>query len=508
MSAKEKVEPKSPTKSSKEARPPATPQKDIMPGPNSWAIEASGGTGRQASPSCVRYSGSEYETPVGENPGVIPGSPVSDLCCSRFLSPPSKHFLGRVIEIWRSHIDQTHQGKQNSFKGSVKFEAQPGENSWAQGSLSRQGSQSKHSLKSPTANCGHVGQSMSSPILGGVVDKPVPPLPRPGHPQVQAVRNQSSRTVTPPIKPKVVPAVPFIPSHGKKKDKGVKDTNFLGGKKADGERKTGFRGFVAKFAGDGGSGKSQTPGKSTSNEATVPIVKVENENQHRKLYPIAEAQHDNSDHLESAPANITTHEANLDFFREFDPSFDAERKTSSTPVRLPSYNVTRRYYEENNKAPPEINEPKRGTGWEFNGLVYGDGGLAPTRQGSYGVSKKVEIKKGLPRAASHHVILDTNPEGSNGDSNEDVFVSKEKASYKNKPNLPVLGQFAPPRNDSLRQSDLESLKTDDLEEVTGHSPTSAAGVWENNSHVARALLTLYDSEDVTDFQAGRYVATV
>ena len=171
------------------------------------------------------------------------------------------------------------------------------------------------------------------------------------------------------------------------------------------------------------------------------------------------------------------------------------RQTNSTPV------PTRRFLRENNiptsaitKAAvslPRFHSDDSDIGSEEDekpeGLIIGDGNLKPTKTGTYGSLKDVQIVEGkaIHKVASLAGVIE-NAEPSRSAANED--------SHPGSTSGPLNGDIHPQDNTMLQP--------------TVYSPSVYGGVWENDPHVVKTSLGYFISWEPTNGLSGSYTASI
>ena len=148
------------------------------------------------------------------------------------------------------------------------------------------------------------------------------------------------------------------------------------------------------------------------------------------------------------------------------------RQTNSTPVPVP----TRRFLKENNiptsvltKAAvslPRFNSDDTDIGSEEDekpeGIIIGDGSLKPTKTGTYGSLREVQIveDKAIHKVASLAGVI------------ENAEPSRSAANEQHHP-----GSSSAPLNRDIHPQDSTMLQP------SAYSPSVYGGVWENDPHV-------------------------
>ena len=173
------------------------------------------------------------------------------------------------------------------------------------------------------------------------------------------------------------------------------------------------------------------------------------------------------------------------------------RQTNSTPVSVP----TRRYLRENNiptsvltKAVvslPRFSSDESDIGSEENGkpegIIIGDGSLKPTKTGTYGSLKEVQIVEGK---AIHKVA-----------SLAGVIENAEPAPIAaNEQHHP--GSTSAPLNRGIHSQDSTMLQP------TAYSPSVYGGVWENDPQVVHTSWGCFTLWEPTNSSSGSYTASV
>ena len=133
---------------------------------------------------------------------------------------------------------------------------------------------------------------------------------------------------------------------------------------------------------------------------------------------------------------------------------NTERKVVSQPT-MSSSKPTKRYLRENGLQSKEYESAE-----DNKGLVYAQGLLAPTRNGSYAITKQIEVQKGLSRATSHQGIVELLQENP-----EDRLDNNKHDSQSTNISDAGLGITAPPNN------------------LAQYTPSIYEGIWENNASV-------------------------
>ena len=188
----------------------------------------------------------------------------------------------------------------------------------------------------------------------------------------------------------------------------------------------------------------------------------------------------------SAPANTTVPDP-------YRVSETPGRQTNSTPV------PTRRFLRENNipasvltKAVvslPRFSSDESDIGSEEDGkpegIIIGDGSLKPTKTGTYGSLKEVQIVEGkaIHKVASLAGVIE-NAEPSPITANEQHHLGSSSAKF------------------DIYPQDSTMLQP------TAYSPSVYGGVWENDLQVVRTSRGCFTLWEPTNSLSGSYAATV
>ena len=148
---------------------------------------------------------------------------------------------------------------------------------------------------------------------------------------------------------------------------------------------------------------------------------------------------------------------------------------TSGPAVLSSQ-PTKRYLEENNLSPIKQKRQPVPRNDDTKGFLFNDGLLAPTRQGSYAVTKKIEVQRGLSRATSHQGIvelMEDNPEDNPENTSEHKPEDKSDNEVDDEMQVPM---------PTSSEAD-PGVTTTTSASAVPYTPSIYEGIWENNASV-------------------------
>ena len=131
---------------------------------------------------------------------------------------------------------------------------------------------------------------------------------------------------------------------------------------------------------------------------------------------------------------------------------------------IPSPKPTRRYLEENGLQPKKP-KGRKSTEDNADGLFFTEGLLAPTRQGSYAVTKHIEVQRGIARATSHQGIVE--------ELSDDPDYKVEEEEHDPQPTT------SPEAGLGVMVPDLDTAQ---------YTPSIYEGIWSNNANVVSSRL--------------------
>ena len=301
--------------------------------------------------------------------------------------------------------------------------------------------------------------------LNRSLDKPVLPLPKGG-----AFPKENE---DPFLQPKYDMASQSSFSLGLGRKKSIKMSKGSPTKQNDGENKRGFKGFIARLAGDGGTKKEHArpkivlkgPAYPNSTFLTPEMTVGPNPGDYRGFNKAAGRKDFQTIPPDSAPPKLPVPREYTEANESVRSRLSEDKKANSTPTSMEASQLTRRYIQENSLARSSAGDIRKSEDGERGGMLLSEGRISPTKDGSFGVAKRVEVNPGMFHVTSHQGILE---EALREEARSAVSENKTPAvdyGTQNALNLIVPETFAP------------------VKPAEAYSPSVYEGVWERSSKV-------------------------